>query len=110
MHIERMDLFTVLADRTRRDLLQCLSSRGLTVGELQEAVGASQPTVSKHLRVLRDHHLVRVTAQGPLRHYQLDPRPLQQLDDWLASFRGFWAARLDALEAHLDVTHTKEQS
>ncbi|WP_041289417.1 ArsR/SmtB family transcription factor [Kribbella flavida] len=105
-----MDLFAVLADRTRRHLLQCLSSGGLTVGELQEALGASQPTVSKHLRVLRDHHLVRVKAQGPLRHDQLDPRPLQELDGWLASFRGFWAGRLDALGAHLDDTDTKEHS
>ena len=109
-HVLAVDLFAVLADPKRRELLTCLSAAECTVGELQMAVGASQPTVSKHLRVLRDHGLARSTAEGSVRRYQLDPRPLQELDEWLASFRAQWSSRLDALGIYLDDLDTEERS
>lgn len=89
------DIFDVIADATRRDLLQALldrdvasdSDRGeLSVGELVEILGLSQPTVSKHLRVLRDSHLVSVREEGQHRYYSLDSEPLGQVEDWLVPF------------------------
>jgi len=61
-----------------------------------------QPTVSKHLRVLRDAGFVDVTVDAQRRLYRLKPEPLQEIDDWLAQFRRFWSAHVDALERHLD--------
>jgi len=89
------DIFDVLADATRRDLLQALldkreSANGdageLSVGEMVELLELSQPTVSKHLRVLRDNHLVRVREVGQHRYYRLDPSPLDRVEDWLVPF------------------------
>jgi predicted transcriptional regulator len=62
----------------------------------------SQPTVSKHLRVLRDAGFVESTADAQRRFYRLKPEPFQELDMWLAQFRRFWSAHIDALERHLD--------
>ena len=65
----------------------------------------SQPTVSKHLRVLREAGFVEVTVDAQRRLYRLKPEPLQELDAWLNPFRRFWSARVDALERHLDRTY-----
>jgi len=62
----------------------------------------TQPTVSKHLRVLRDAGFVESTVDAQRRLYRLNPKPLQEIDDWLAQFRRFWSAHVDALERHLD--------
>ena len=62
----------------------------------------AQPTVSKHLRVLRDAGFVESTIDAQRRLYRLKPEPLQEIDDWLAQFRRFWSAHVDALERHLD--------
>jgi ArsR family transcriptional regulator len=89
------DIFDVLADGTRRELLHRLlesshrgsSSRGeISVGDLVTELGISQPTVSKHLKVLRDHGLVAVREEGQHRYYHLDPAPLEQVSDWLSPF------------------------
>lgn len=89
------DIFDVVADPTRRDLLQLLletyvaadSSGGeLSVGEIVERLNLTQPTVSKHLKVLRDHGLVSVREEGQHRYYSLDATPLEDLDDWLIPF------------------------
>ncbi|MET3769394.1 DNA-binding transcriptional ArsR family regulator [Marisediminicola sp. UYEF4] len=89
------DIFDVLADATRRDLLQVLldkfvASDGdvgeLSVGEMVELLAVSQPTVSKHLKVLRDSRLVRVREGGQHRYYSLDPAPLEAVEDWLVPF------------------------
>ncbi|MFP7762227.1 ArsR/SmtB family transcription factor [Marisediminicola sp. LYQ134] len=89
------DIFDVIADQTRRDLLGALLDRHLaaesgsgelSVGELVEKLGLSQPTVSKHLRVLRDNHLVRVREEGQHRYYSVDSAPLAQVEDWLVPF------------------------
>jgi DNA-binding transcriptional ArsR family regulator len=89
------DIFDVVADATRRDVLQVLLDRYLStdssggeisVGEIVTALGQSQPTVSKHLKVLRDHGLVVVREEGQHRYYSLDAGPLEELEDWLIPF------------------------
>ena len=89
------DIFDVIADATRRDLLQVLLdgteaagsvSREISVGEIVDRLGLSQPTVSKHLKVLRDIGVVSVREEGQRRFYRLDPAPLAALEDWLAPF------------------------
>lgn len=81
------DIFDVLSDQTRRDLLARLLATGeLSVGALVEQTGLSQPTVSKHLRVLRDQGLVAVREEAQHRYYRLDPAPLATVADWLGAF------------------------
>ena len=73
-----------------------------SVGEIERKLRLSQPSVSKHLRVLREAGFVEATVDAQRRVYRLNPEPLQELDDWLAPFRQFWSAHVDALERHLD--------
>ncbi|MGV8896917.1 MAG: ArsR/SmtB family transcription factor [Rhodoglobus sp.] len=89
------DIFDVVADATRRDLMQALleqyvsgqsESGEISVGVLVERLGLSQPTVSKHLKVLRDHGLVSVREDGQHRYYKLDAGPLESIEDWLIPF------------------------
>jgi DNA-binding transcriptional ArsR family regulator len=94
--------FEVVAEPTRRRILDLLRDHERSVGELVERLAISQPGVSKHLRVLRDAGLVHVRTDAQRRLYGLRPEPLSELDEWLAPYRGLWAARLDALERHLD--------
>ena len=93
----------VLAEPTRRRILDLLRDGERPVGELVEHLGASQPAVSKHLRVLRDAGLVEVRADAQRRVYSLRTEPLRELDEWLSGYRVLWADRLAALESHLDV-------
>ncbi|GAA2074301.1 hypothetical protein GCM10009840_04780 [Pseudolysinimonas kribbensis] len=88
------DIFDVLADGTRRELLRSLRDRGdeVSVSELVSELGISQPTVSKHLKVLRDHDLVSVREEGQHRYYRLDAAPLGEIEAWLAPFAGGAAA------------------
>jgi DNA-binding transcriptional ArsR family regulator len=95
--------FDVVAEPTRRRILDLLRERSRPVGELVDLFGLSQPLVSKHLRVLRDAGLVRVRQDARRRWYELRPEPLVEVDAWLAPYRRLWADRLDALERHLDV-------
>ena len=95
-----------LDDPNRRAVLDRLRERPHAVGELSGALRLSQPTTSKHLRVLRDAGLVRVRTDAQRRIYALDPGPLAELDEWLAPYRALWNERLDALGRHLD--HTRE--
>lgn len=81
------DIFAVIADRTRRDILDTLRSGDKAVGELVEALAASQPTVSKHLKVLRDAGLVTTRAQGQKRFYSLRLEPLDEVGGWLTDLR-----------------------
>ncbi|MEQ4204941.1 metalloregulator ArsR/SmtB family transcription factor [Actinopolymorpha sp. B17G11] len=94
--------FDVLAEPTRRRILDLLLERPRLVGELTGQLGLSQPGTSKHLRVLREAGLVRVRPDAQRRWYELRPEPLVELDAWLAPYRRLWADRLDALERHLD--------
>lgn len=100
--------FDVLADPTRRQMLDLLRERPRLVGELTEQLGLSQPGTSKHLRVLREAGLVRVRPEGQRRWYELDPEPLVAIDEWLTPYRWLWASRLDALERHLDTMPDSE--
>src|SRR6266508_6752873 len=90
--------FEVVAEPTRRRILDLLRERSRPVGELVELFGLSQPLVSKHLRVLRDAGLVRVRQDAQRRWYELRPEPLVEVDAWLEPYRRLWADSLDALE------------
>jgi DNA-binding transcriptional ArsR family regulator len=94
--------YDVIAEPTRRRILDLLRERPRPVNELVDALEISQPGVSKHLRVLRDANLVTVRREAQQRWYEVDPRPLTEIDVWLEPYRAAWAARLDALEQHLD--------
>jgi DNA-binding transcriptional ArsR family regulator len=95
-------VFEVLAEPKRRQILDLLRADERAVSELVEALGLSQPTVSKHLRTLREAGLVAVRTDAQRRLYRLRPEPLRELDCWLAPYRRLWEQRLDALERHLD--------
>ena len=94
--------FDVLAEPSRRDILDLLRGGERSVGDLVERLRLSQPGVSKHLRVLREAGLVHVRRDAQRRWYQLRPEPLAEVDAWLDPYRRFWSDRLDALERHLD--------
>jgi DNA-binding transcriptional ArsR family regulator len=97
-------VFDVIAEPNRRAILGLLVSAEHSVGEIERQLQMSQPTVSKHLRVLRDAGVVESAIDAQRRVYRLKPDALQELDAWLAPFRRFWSAHLDALERHLDRT------
>ena len=99
-----MTPFTAISDPIRRNILELLRHGEQSAGTLVERLDLPQPNVSKHLKVLREAGLVQMTVDGPRRLYRLDPRPLAELDQWLAPYREFWAGRLDALGDHLDRT------
>lgn len=94
--------FAVLAEPTRRDILDLLRDGERPVGDLVEHLGISQPLVSKHLRVLRDAGLVDVRPDAQRRLYRLSPGPLAEVDAWLAPYRRLWNRSLDTLEQHLE--------
>lgn len=97
-----MDAFAALSEPNRRVLLDELCGGPRTVNMLVDAAGMSQPAVSKHLRALREAGLVRVRPEGQRRWYEVEPEPLAHVSAWLEPYRLMWAARLDALEVHLD--------
>ena len=95
-------VFEIVAEPNRRAILSLLASSQQSVGEIERQLRMTQPTVSKHLRVLRDAGFVESTVDAQRRLYRLRPEPFQKMDDWLAQFRRFWSAYVDALERHLD--------
>src|SRR5689334_24097290 len=95
-------VFDVIAEPNRRAILSLLVSSEQSVGEIERRLRMSQPTVSKHLRVLREAGFVESTVDAQRRVYRLKPEPLQELEAWLAPFRRVWSAHLDRLERHLD--------
>ena len=97
-----MEAFEVIAEPNRRAILSLLINSQQSVGDIERRLRMSQPAVSKHLRVLRDAGFVESTVDAQRRLYRLRPQPLQEVDMWLAQFRRFWSARVDALERHLD--------
>jgi DNA-binding transcriptional ArsR family regulator len=96
--------FDVLAEPTRRRILDLLREGERPVGELVDRLSVSQPGVSKHLRVLRKAGLVEVRHDAQRRLYRVRPEPLAEIDEWLAPYRRMWARKLDALGRHLDET------
>ena len=100
-----MHAFDVLGDPVRRRILELLADREHASGEVVDVIhaefGLSQPAVSQHLKVLRDHGFAHVRPDGARRLYALDPAPLREVDGWLDPFRRFWDQRLDALETEV---------
>ena len=96
-----MHAIEALADPTRRRIVELLADGERSAGALASEFTVSRPAVSRHLRVLRETGLVQAREEGTSRVYSLDPAPLEELDAWLARYRGFWAQRLDALDTQL---------
>ena len=94
--------FAVIAEPSRRAILSLLATSECSVGELEQELRMSQPSVSKHLRVLREAGLVEVRVEAQRRVYSIRPEPLLEVEAWLTPFRRFWTAHVDALERHLD--------
>ena len=102
-YIRRVEsAFEIIAEPNRRAILSLLVSSEQSVGEIERQLRMPQPTVSKHLRVLREAGFVESTVDAQRRLYRLKPEPFQEVDAWLAPFREFWSAHVDALERHLD--------
>ena len=96
------EAFAIVAEPNRRAILSLLLSSERSVGEIERKLRLSQPSVSKHLRVLRDAGFVESRVEAQHRVYRLRPEPLMELDEWLEPFRRFWSKHVDALERHLD--------
>ena len=94
--------FAIIAEPNRRALLSLLATSERSVGDLQRQLRMPQPSVSKHLRVLREAGFVESRVDAQRRVYRIRPEPLMEVDSWLATFRRFWSAHVDALERHLD--------
>lgn len=94
--------FAVLAEPSRRAILSLLASSDRSVGDIERRLRLPQPSVSKHLRVLRDAGLVESRVEAQRRVYRVRPEPLVEVDAWLAPFRRLWSRHVDALERHLD--------
>ena len=95
-------VFDIIAEPNRRAILSLLAASQQSVGEIERQLRMPQPTVSKHLRVLREAGFVEATVDAQRRLYRLRPEPLQEVDVWLAQFRQLWSTHVDALERHLD--------
>ena len=94
--------FATIAEPNRRAILSLLASSERSVGEIEEQLRLPQPSVSKHLRVLREAGFVESRVDAQRRLYRIRPEPLMEVDAWLAPFRRFWSVHVDALERHLD--------
>jgi DNA-binding transcriptional ArsR family regulator len=94
--------FDVLVEPNRRRILDLLREQERPVNELVRALDVSQPTVSKHLKVLRDAGVVEARVDAQRRLYRVKPEPLREIADWLEPYRALWETSLDALEDHLD--------
>jgi DNA-binding transcriptional ArsR family regulator len=94
--------FTIIAEPNRRAILGLLAESERSVGEIEQQLGMPQPSVSKHLRVLREAGLVESRIDAQRRLYRVCPEPLMEVDAWLAQFRRYWSGHVDALERHLD--------
>jgi DNA-binding transcriptional ArsR family regulator len=105
-----VDVAAAIADEVRRDILVLLRQGPMTAGAIAGRFPISRPAVSRHLRVLREHGLVRDTEAGRERIYRLDTTPLAELDAWLAPFRDDWSRRFDALETEVHRTRRERRA
>src|SRR6478736_9279 len=94
--------FAIIAEPNRRAILSLLASSERSVGEIERRLRMPQTSVSKHLRVLREAGFVESRVDAQRRVYRIRHEPLQEVDAWLAPFRRYWTAHVDALERHLD--------
>lgn len=91
-------VFKALADPTRRTIFEKLATGGMNASALRDGMGISQPAMSQHLSVLRNARLVREERQGRFVHYEVNPEGLALIARWLAKYRAYWPARIDALK------------
>jgi DNA-binding transcriptional ArsR family regulator len=98
-------IFAIIAEPSRRAILSLLAASERSVGDIEEQLRLPQPSVSKHLRILREAGFVEARVDAQRRLYRIRPEPLMEIDAWLAPFRRFWSAHIDALERHLDRTN-----
>lgn len=103
-------MFDVIVEPNRRAILSLLATSERSVGEIEKQLGMTQPTVSKHLRVLRDAGVVEAQIDAQRRLYRIKPEPLKEVDAWLSTFRVFWTGHVDALERHLDRLHNERST
>jgi DNA-binding transcriptional ArsR family regulator len=94
--------FAIIAEPSRRAILSLLAGAERSVGDIEQQLRLPQPSVSKHLRILREAGFVESRVDAQRRLYRIRPEPLMEVDAWLAPFRRFWSAHVDALERHLD--------
>ena len=94
--------FSIISEPNRRAILGLLATTERSVGEIEQKLRMPQPSVSKHLRVLREAGFVESRVEAQRRLYRLRPEPLQEIDEWLEPFRHFWSKHVDRLERHLD--------
>ena len=92
------EIFRALADPTRRAVYQRLAGREMSVSELREGLGVSQPAVSQHLAVLRGAGLVSERREGRFAYYRIEPIGLAPLIDWVARYQAFWPERVEELK------------
>jgi DNA-binding transcriptional ArsR family regulator len=97
-------VFELLAEPNRRAILSLLASSEQSVGEIERHLRMPQPTISKHLRILREAGVVQSTVDAQRRVYKVKPESLQEIEAWLAPFRRLWSRHLDPLERQLDRT------
>jgi len=100
-------VFQIVAEPNRRAILTLLARSEQSVGEIERRLGMPQPTVSKHLRVLREAGFVESKTDAQRRLYRLKPERFREMDAWLGQFRRFWSAHVDALERHLESMGTE---
>ena len=96
-----MSAFEALAEPTRRRIVELLADGERSAGEIASHFSTSRPGISRHLRVLHEHGLVKTRSEGTRRLFALDPAPLEEVDAWLERYRGFWTNRLDALDTEI---------
>ena len=100
-----LSTFDIIAEPSRRAILSLLAASERSVSDIEHKLHMSQPSVSKHLRVLRDAGFVEARVDAQRRVYRIRPEPLMELDEWLVPFRRFWSVHVDALARHLDRAH-----
>lgn len=107
--MSEVDVFAALSNPVRRDILFQLRRGPRAVTDLASGFSLGRPAISEHLQVLRKAKLVREEPRGRERYYHLDPRPLSEVEDWIAAFSHFWKERLASLEDLLDATEKKKK-
>lgn len=104
-----MNAFAALGDPTRLRIFELISRGDKTVGEIVSHFSFTPPTISQHLRVLKEARLVRVRAEGQKRIYAIDEEGFQELERWVRQQRALWNLRLNALEEHLDTKYGRQE-
>lgn len=110
MNTIRRDVFQAIADPTRREIISILAQQTLHLNAVADRFDVSRPAISKHIKILTECGLVKITQQGRERYCQAQLKPLSEVSDWVEKYRAFWTRKLDALEKYLVTTMVEEQS